>query len=107
MTSSSTGITTIRLNHTPFQPHLPQQRIELQQQPVLIRAPPRTVPAELVDYGHERLVLLHGEVRDPLRGRDRREDELVQDLVHALAHDRLVAAAVRRLAHHLGVGGAG
>jgi len=84
---------------------LTQQPIDLLQQATLILAPARAVPAELVDDGVERLVLLHREVRDALGRRRRGEDDLVQDLIHALAHDGLVAAAVGSLAHHLrGVG---
>ena len=82
--------------------HSPQQSINLDQQPLLITAPPGTVAAELVDDGEQGLVLLDREVGDSLGGRDRGQDELVENLVHALARDRLVAAAVRRLAHHLG-----
>jgi hypothetical protein len=88
-------------------PLLSQQSLHLDQQPPLIRTPPRTVPAQLVDDREQRLVLLDGEVRDPLGRRDGRQDELVEHLVHALAHHRLVGAAVGGLAHHLGWGGRG
>ena len=85
----------------------PQQRLHLHQQAALIGAPSRAVPAKLVDNRQQRLVLLDREIGDPLRGRDGRQDELVEHLVHALAHHRLVGAAVGRLANHLGWGGVG
>lgn len=40
-------------------------------------------------------------MRDALGRRRRGEDDLVQHLVHALAHDGLVAAAVAGFPHHL------
>ena len=79
----------------------PQQPTNLKQQALLILTPPRTVASELVDDGVQGLILLNGEVCDALGGRGRREDDLVEDLIHALAHDGLVAAPIGSLAHHL------
>ena len=63
--------------------------------------PPRTVTPELVDNRDKRLVFLDGEVCYPLRRRHSRQNQLMQNLVHALAHYRLVAATVGGLTHHL------
>ena len=79
----------------------PQQRIELNQQPSLILAPPRTVAPDLLYDGHEGLVLLYSEISDPLGRTDGHEDVLVEHLVHALSGDGLVAASVGGLAHDL------
>ena len=90
-----------RTKFTRTPPPSPQQRIQLNQQPGLILAPPRTVAPDLLDDGHEGLVLLHGEIRNALGRTDGHEDVLVEDLVHALSSDGLVAASVGGLAHDL------
>ena len=81
--------------------YLTQQPPDLREQPPPVLAPPRTVALELVDDGEERLVLLDGEVGDALGRRGRREDDLVEHLVHALADDCFVRPAVGCLAHDL------
>ena len=85
--------------------HLPllQQRIQLDQQPLLILTPARAVAAELVYDGEEGFVLLNCKVCNALWRRDRGQYELVENLVHPFAHDGLVAASVGGLAHHLGM----
>ena len=88
-----------------FKSHLRllQQRIQLNQQPLLILAPARTVATELVYDGEEGFVLLDCKVCNPLWRRDRGQDELMENLVHPFTHEGLVAASVGGLAHHLGI----
>jgi len=73
---------------------IPQQRADLYEQPGLVPAPFRAVPAELLDDGRQRLVLLHSEVRDALGRRLGHQDVLVQHFVNPLPRHRLVPAPI-------------